>query len=194
MQALIDAFSRLPGIGPKSAQRIAFHLIKSDDRDVEHLSDAITKAKATVRFCERCSNFAETTLCHFCSDDRRDSTTICVVEESRDVVAIEKTGEFRGRYHVLLGAINPLDGVGPEQLKIRELLVRIEPESVKEVILCMNPNTEGDVTSIYLARILKPLGVKVTRIASGLPVGGDLEYADELTLGRALEGRREVSG
>ncbi len=194
MQALIDAFSRLPGIGPKSAQRIAFHLIKSDDRDVEHLSDAITKAKATVRFCERCSNFAETTLCHFCSDDRRDSTTICVVEESRDVVAIEKTGEFRGRYHVLLGAINPLDGVGPEQLKIRELLVRIEPESVKEVILCMNPNTEGDVTSMYLARILKPLGVKVTRIASGLPVGGDLEYADELTLGRALEGRREVSG
>ncbi len=156
MQALIDAFSRLPGIGPKSAQRIAFHLIKSDDR--------------------------------------RDSTTICVVEESRDVVAIEKTGEFRGRYHVLLGAINPLDGVGPEQLKIRELLVRIEPESVKEVILCMNPNTEGDVTSMYLARILKPLGVKVTRIASGLPVGGDLEYADELTLGRALEGRREVSG
>ncbi|MCX6536876.1 MAG: recombination mediator RecR [Actinobacteria bacterium] len=194
MQALIDALSRLPGIGPKSAQRIAFYLIKSEDRDVEHLSDAITKAKATVRFCERCSNFAETTLCHFCSDDRRDTTTICVVEESRDVVAIEKTGEFRGRYHVLLGAINPLDGVGPEQLKIRELLVRIEPESVKEVILCMNPNTEGDVTSMYLARILKPLGVKVTRIASGLPVGGDLEYADELTLGRALEGRREVTG
>jgi len=194
MQALIDALSRLPGIGPKSAQRIAFYLIKSEDRDVEHLSDAITKAKATVRFCERCSNFAETTLCHFCSDDRRDSTTICVVEESRDVVAIEKTGEFRGRYHVLLGAINPLDGVGPEQLKIRELLVRIEPESVKEVILCMNPNTEGDVTSMYLARILKPLGVKVTRIASGLPVGGDLEYADGLTLGRALEGRREVTG
>jgi recombination protein RecR len=194
MQALIDALSRLPGIGTKSAQRIAFYLIKSEDREVEHLSDAITKAKATVRFCERCSNFAETTLCHFCSDERRDSTTICVVEESRDVVAIEKTGEFRGRYHVLLGAINPLDGVGPEQLKIRELLVRIEPESVKEVILCMNPNTEGDVTSMYLARILKPLGVKVTRIASGLPVGGDLEYADELTLGRALEGRREVSG
>ncbi len=194
MQALIDALSRLPGIGPKSAQRIAFYLIKSEDRDVEHLSDAITKAKATVRFCERCSNFAETTLCHFCSDDRRDSTTICVVEESRDVVAIEKTGEFRGRYHVLLGAINPLDGVGPEQLKIRELIVRIEPESVQEVILCMNPNTEGDVTSMYLARILKPLGVKVTRIASGLPVGGDLEYADELTLGRALEGRREVTG
>ena len=194
MQALIDALSRLPGIGPKSAQRIAFHLIKSDERDVEQLSAAISKAKATVRFCERCSNFAETSLCHFCSDDRRDATTICVVEESRDVVAIEKTGEFRGRYHVLLGAINPLDGVGPEQLKIRELLTRIEPEKVAEVILCLNPNTEGDVTSMYLARILKPLGVKVTRIASGLPVGGDLEYADEITLGRALEGRREVTG
>ena len=194
LQALIDALSRLPGIGPKSAQRIAFHLIKSDERDVEQLSAAISKAKATVRFCERCSNFAETSLCHFCSDDRRDATTICVVEESRDVVAIEKTGEFRGRYHVLLGAINPLDGVGPEQLKIRELLTRIEPEKVAEVILCLNPNTEGDVTSMYLARILKPLGVKVTRIASGLPVGGDLEYADELTLGRALEGRREVTG
>ncbi|TRZ82596.1 MAG: recombination protein RecR [Actinobacteria bacterium] len=194
MQALIDALSRLPGIGPKSAQRIAFHLIKSDERDVEQLSAAISKAKATVRFCERCSNFAETSLCHFCSDDRRDATTICVVEESRDVVAIEKTGEFRGRYHVLLGAINPLDGVGPEQLKIRELLTRIEPEKVAEVILCLNPNTEGDVTSMYLARILRPLGVKVTRIASGLPVGGDLEYADELTLGRALEGRREVTG
>ena len=194
MQALIDALSRLPGIGPKSAQRIAFHLIKSDERDVEQLSAAISKAKATVRFCERCSNFAESSLCHFCSDDRRDATTICVVEESRDVVAIEKTGEFRGRYHVLLGAINPLDGVGPEQLKIRELLTRIEPEKVAEVILCLNPNTEGDVTSMYLARILKPLGVKVTRIASGLPVGGDLEYADELTLGRALEGRRDVTG
>ena len=194
MQALIDALSRLPGIGPKSAQRIAFHLIKSDERDVEQLSAAISKAKATVRFCERCSNFAETSLCHFCSDDGRDATTICVVEESRDVVAIEKTGEFHGRYHVLLGAINPLDGVGPEQLKIRELLTRIEPEKVAEVILCLNPNTEGDVTSMYLARILKPLGVKVTRIASGLPVGGDLEYADELTLGRALEGRREVTG
>ena len=194
MQALIDALSRLPGIGPKSAQRIAFHLIKSDERDVEQLSAAISKAKATVRFCERCSTFAETSLCHVCSDDRRDATTICVVEESRDVVAIEKTGEFRGRYHVLLGAINPLDGVGPEQLKIRELLTRIEPEKVAEVLLCLNPNTEGDVTSMYLARILKPLGVKVTRIASGLPVGGDLEYADELTLGRALEGRREVTG
>ncbi|MGA1172685.1 MAG: recombination mediator RecR [Ilumatobacteraceae bacterium] len=194
MQALIDALSRLPGIGPKSAQRIAFHLIKSEDRDVENLSSSITKAKATVKFCQRCSNFSEEDLCQFCSDDRRDPTTICVVEESRDVVAIEKTREFSGQYHVLLGTINPLDGVGPEQLKIRELLQRIEPQNVKEVILCLNPNTEGDVTSMYLARVLRPLGVKVTRIASGLPVGGDLEYADELTLGRALEGRREVAG
>ena len=194
MQALIDALSRLPGIGPKSAQRIAFHLIKSDDQDVEQLSSSITKAKATVKFCQRCSNFAESDLCQFCSDDRRDKTTICVVEESRDVVAIEKTREFHGQYHVLLGAINPLDGIGPEQLKIRELLQRIEPQGVKEVILCLNPNTEGDVTSMYLARVLHPLGVKVTKIASGLPVGGDLEYADELTLGRALEGRREIVG
>ena len=194
MQALIDALSRLPGIGPKSAQRIAFHLIKSDDRDVEQLSTSITKAKATVKFCQRCSNFSEVDLCQFCSDDRRDATTICVVEESRDVVAIEKTREFSGQYHVLLGAISPLDGIGPEQLKIRELLARIEPQGVKEVILCLNPNTEGDVTSMYLARVLRPLGVKVTRLASGLPVGGDLEYADELTLGRALEGRREVTG
>ncbi|HBQ52550.1 MAG: recombination protein RecR [Actinobacteria bacterium] len=194
MQALIDALSRLPGIGPKSAQRIAFHLIKSEDRDVEHLSSSINKAKATVKFCRLCSNFSEADLCQFCSDDRRDPTTICVVEESRDVVAIEKTREFSGQYHVLLGTINPLDGVGPEQLKIRELLQRIEPQKVKEVILCLNPNTEGDVTSMYLARVLRPLGVKVTRIASGLPVGGDLEYADELTLGRALEGRREVAG
>ena len=194
MQALIDALSRLPGIGPKSAQRIAFHLIKSDERDVEQLSSAITKAKTMVKFCQRCFNFSESDLCQYCGDDRRDATTICVVEESRDVVAIEKTREFSGQYHVLLGTINPLDGVGPEQLKIRELLQRIEPQGVKEVILCMNPNTEGDVTSMYLVRVLRPLGVKVTRIASGLPVGGDLEYADELTLGRALEGRREVEG
>ncbi len=194
MQALIDALSRLPGIGPKSAQRIAFHLIKSDDRDVEQLSTSITKAKATVKFCQRCSNFSEDDLCQFCMDDRRDATTICVVEESRDVVAIEKTREFHGQYHVLLGAISPLDGIGPEQLKIRELLSRVEPQGVKEVILCLNPNTEGDVTSMYLARVLRPLGVKVTRLASGLPVGGDLEFADELTLGRALEGRREVTG
>ena len=193
IQAMIDALSRLPSVGPKSAQRIAFHLLKSDREEVEKLTNAITAARSTVQFCERCFNFSETPLCHICQDDRRDSSVVCVVEESRDVVAIEKTGQFRGRYHVLLGAINPLEGIGPEQLKVRELLVRLEPEGVSEVILCLNPNTEGDVTAMYLARILKPLGVKVTQLAMGLPVGGDLEYADEVTLGRALVGRREVA-
>jgi recombination protein RecR len=192
MQAMIDALSRLPSVGPKSAQRIAFHLLKTDRDEVTRLTRAIDEARDSVRFCERCFNFSESTLCHICSDERRDTSTLCVVEESRDVVAIEKTGQFRGRYHVLLGAINPLEGVGPEHLKMRELLLRLEPESVSEVILCLNPNTEGDVTTMYLARILKPIGVKVTQLAMGLPVGGDLEYADEVTLGRALTGRREV--
>ena len=193
MQALIDALGRLPGIGPKSAQRIAFHLLKTDEVDVHRLAKAITEAKALVRFCEHCFNFSEGRLCHICVDERRDNSVICVVEESRDIIAVEKTGEFRGRYHVLLGAINPLEGVGPEQLKVRELLARLEDEGITEIILCTNPNTEGDVTALYLARLLKPLGLTVTRIASGLPVGGDLEYADELTLGRALAGRREIS-
>ena len=193
MQALIDALGRLSGIGPKSAQRIAFHLLKTDEVDVHRLAKAITEAKALVRFCERCFNFSEGHLCHICVDERRDNSVICVVEESRDIIAVEKTGEFRGRYHVLLGAINPLEGVGPEQLKVRELLARLEDEGITEIILCTNPNTEGDVTALYLARLLKPLGLTVTRIASGLPVGGDLEYADELTLGRALAGRREIS-
>lgn len=192
MQAMIDALSRLPGVGPKSAQRIAFHLLKTDREEVSRLTRAIEEARASVRFCERCFNFAETPVCHICSDDRRDGTALCVVEESRDVIALEKTGQFRGRYHVLLGAINPLEGVGPEHLKVRELLLRLEPESINEVILCLNPNTEGDVTTMYLARLLKPLGLKVTQLAMGLPVGGDLEYADEVTLGRALAGRREV--
>ena len=192
MQAMIDALSRLPGVGPKSAQRIAFHLLKTDRDEVGRLTKAITEARDSVRFCEQCFNFSESPVCHICSDERRDNTTLCVVEESRDVVALEKTGQFRGRYHVLLGAINPLEGVGPEHLKLRELLLRLEPESVKEVILCLNPNTEGDVTAMYLARLLKPLGVKVTQLAMGLPVGGDLEYTDEVTLGRALTGRREV--
>ncbi|MFM8416963.1 MAG: recombination mediator RecR, partial [Actinomycetota bacterium] len=160
--------------------------------EVQRLTRSIDEARDSVRFCERCFNFSESTLCHICTDERRDGTMLCVVEESRDVVAIEKTGQFRGRYHVLLGAINPLEGVGPEHLKVRELLLRLEPESVSEVILCLNPNTEGDVTTMYLARLLKPLGVKVTQLAMGLPVGGDLEYADEVTLGRALTGRREV--
>ncbi len=190
---MIDALARLPGVGPKSAQRIAFHLLKTDREEVARLTSAIDEARSSVGFCERCFNFSETPLCHICQDDRRDSSVVCVVEESRDAVAIEKTGQFRGRYHVLLGAINPLEGIGPEQLKVRELLMRLEPERVSEVILCLNPNTEGDVTAMYLARILKPLGVKVTQLAMGLPVGGDLEYADEVTLGRALVGRREVA-
>lgn len=192
VQVLIDELGRLPGIGPKSAQRIAFHLLKVPADDVARLAHAISDAKARVRFCERCFNVAEDVLCPICSDDARDSSIVCVVEESRDIVAVERTGEFRGRYHVLLGAMSPLEGIGPEQLKIRELVARIEPEGIEEIILCTNPNTEGEVTAMYLARLLKPIGLRVTRIASGLPVGGDLEYADELTLGRALEGRRSV--
>jgi recombination protein RecR len=192
VQTLIDELGRLPGIGPKSAQRIAFHLLKIPDDDANRLAHAIRDAKQRVRFCDRCFNVADDTLCPICADPRRDSSLLCVVEESRDIVAIEKTGEFRGRYHVLLGAMSPLEGIGPEQLKIRELLARLGPEGVQEVIVCTNPNTEGEVTAMYLARMLKPLGLQVTRIASGLPVGGDLEYADELTLGRALEGRRVI--
>ena len=192
MQAMIDALARLPSVGPKSAQRIAFHLLKSDIEEVKKLTRAIEEARGSVRFCDHCFNFSESPLCHICADERRDGSVLCVVEESRDVVALEKTGQFRGRYHVLLGAINPLEGTGPEHLKMRELLLRLEPENIKEVILCLNPNTEGDVTAMYLARLLKPLGVKVTQLAMGLPVGGDLEYADEVTLGRALAGRREV--
>ena len=192
VQALIDELGRLPGVGPKSAQRIAFHLLKAPADEVERLAASITDAKARVRFCERCFNVADGRLCPICADEGRDGRMLCVVEESRDVVALEKTGEYRGRYHVLLGAMSPLEGIGPEQLKIRELVARIEPEGVEEIILCTNPNTEGEVTAMYLARLLKPIGLRVTRIASGLPVGGDLEYADELTLGRALEGRRAV--
>jgi recombination protein RecR len=192
VQALIDELGRLPGIGPKSAQRIAFHLLKVPPEDANRLARAISEAKERVTFCERCFNVSEGPLCTMCTDDRRDSSVVCVVEDARDIVAVEKTGEFRGRYHVLLGAISPIDGIGPEQLKVRELLARLEPEGVREVILCTNPNIEGEATAMYLARLLKPLGLRVTRIASGLPVGGDLEYADELTLGRALEGRREV--
>jgi recombination protein RecR len=194
VQVLIDELGRLPGIGPKSAQRIAFHLLKVSSDDVARLANALTDAKARVRFCARCWNIADDELCPICTDDRRDSSIICVVEESRDIVSVERTGEFRGRYHVLLGAMSPLEGIGPEQLKIKELVARLEPEAVREVILCTNPNTEGEVTAMYLARLLKPFGLRITRIASGLPVGGDLEYADELTLGRALEGRRDVVG
>ncbi len=194
VQVLIDELGRLPGIGPKSAQRIAFHLLKVSSDDVSRLAFALTDAKARVRFCVRCWNVADDELCPICSDDRRDPTMVCVVEEARDIVALERTGEFRGRYHVLLGAMSPLEGIGPEQLKVKELFARLQPEGIEEVILCTNPNTEGEVTAMYLARMLQPFGLKVTRIASGLPVGGDLEYADELTLGRALEGRRDVTG
>ena len=192
VQTLIDEPGRLPGVGPKSAQRIAFHLLKLPEADAERLAAAIRDAKARVRFCDRCFNVAESTLCPICADDRRDASMLCVVEESRDIVALERTGEFNGRYHVLMGCMNPLEGIGPDQLKMRELLLRLEPEGVREVIICTNPNTEGEVTAMYLSKVLTPLGVTVTRLASGLPVGGDLEYADELTLGRAFEGRRAV--
>jgi recombination protein RecR len=192
VQALIDELGRLPGVGPKSAQRIAFHLLKVEDVDAYRLADAIRAAKSAARFCERCFNIADQPECEICRDARRDHTLVCVVEEPRDIVAIERTQEFRGRYHVLGGAISPIEGVGPDQLKVRELLARLGAEEIHEVILCTNPNIEGEATAMYLARLLEPLGVTVTRIASGLPVGGDLEYADELTLGRALEGRRRV--
>jgi recombination protein RecR len=194
LQRLIDELSRLPGVGRKSAQRIAFHLLKSDKVDALRLAHAIAEAKERVSFCERCFNIAEGSLCGLCTDDRRDARLLCVVEEPRDIVAVEKTQEFNGLYHVLQGAISPIEGIGPDQLRVRELLGRIDREGVEEVILCTNPNLEGEATAMYLSRLLKDLQVKVTRIASGLPVGGDLEYADELTLGRALEGRREMDG
>jgi recombination protein RecR len=192
VQDLIDELGRLPGIGPKSAQRIAFHLLKLSKEDALRLARAIAEAKDRVAWCTQCFNISEGDLCGICADTRRDATVLCVVEEPRDIVSVERTGEYRGRYHVLQGAINPIEGVGPDQLRVKELLVRLEDEDVQEVILCTNPNIEGEATALYLGRLLKPIGITVTRIASGLPVGGDLEYADELTLGRALEGRRVV--
>lgn len=192
VQNLIDQLGRLPGIGPKSAQRVAYHLLNVPKEDALALATAISTAKERVRFCDVCHNLAESDRCSICADPRRDATTVCVVEEPRDIIAVEKTGGFHGRYHVLGGAINPMEGIGPDQLKVRELLARIDTDGVVEVILCTNPNLEGDTTAMYLARLLTPLEIAVTRIASGLPVGGDLEYADELTLGRALEGRRQV--
>ena len=194
VQDLIDELGRMPGIGPKSAQRITFHLLKLPREDALRLAHAIQEVKDKVAFCERCFNVAEGPLCGICADERRDTHSLCVVEEPKDVVAVEKTHEFKGRYHVLQGAISPIEGIGPDQLRVKELLARLEPEGVTEVILCTNPNIEGEATAMYLARLLKPLGLTVTRIASGLPVGGDLEYADEITLGRALEGRREMDG
>ncbi len=192
VQDLIDELGRMPGVGPKSAQRIAFHLLKIPTEDALRLATAITEARQRVAFCTRCFNVTEGELCGVCRDERRDTTVLCVVEEARDIVAVEKTGQFRGRYHVLQGAISPIEGIGPEQLRVAELLTRLEPEAVTEVILCTNPNIEGEATAMYLGRLLQPLGIRVTRIASGLPVGGDLEYADELTLGRALQGRRDL--
>lgn len=192
VQELIDAFGLLPGIGPKSAQRIAYHLLKADKLQSERLSAAISTAAAKVRFCDTCFNLAEAPQCSICADSQRDQHVLCVVEEPRDVVAIERTRDFRGRYHVLGGAIDHLQGIGPEQLRVQELVSRIGSEEITEVILCMNPNIEGEATSLYLTRLLNAPGLVVSRIASGLPVGGDLEYADELTLGRALEGRTVV--
>ena len=193
LRALIDELGRLPGIGPKSAQRLAFHLLKVPDEDALRLSEAIVAVKERTTLCTLCFNVAEGGgLCEVCLDERREAATVCVVEDPRDIVAVERTQRFRGRYHVLQGSLNPLEGVGPEQLRVRELIDRVEGGEVKEVILCTNPNLEGEATAMYLARQLGPLGIRVTRIASGLPVGGDLEYADELTLGRAIEGRRDL--
>ncbi len=192
VQDLIDELGRLPGIGPKSAQRIAFHIVAADPQEVERLEQVLHEVKARIRFCTQCGNVAEAELCRICGDARRDQTSICVVEEPKDVAAIERTREFRGTYHVLGGAISPMDGIGPEDLRIRELLLRLQDGTVHEVIIATDPNIAGEATATYLSRSLLPLGLTVTRLASGLPVGGDLEYADEVTLGRAFEGRRAV--
>ena len=189
-QDLIDELGRLPGVGPKSAQRIAFHLLQADPHDVQRLVQALTEVKAKVAFCETCGNVAEGPQCRICADPRRDPTAICVVEEPKDVVAIERTREFRGRYHVLGGAISPLDGVGPDDLRLSELMARLSSGDIAEIIIATDPNLEGEATAAYLARLLQPFEIRVTRLASGLPVGGDLEYADEVTLGRAFEGRK----
>jgi recombination protein RecR len=190
VQDLIDELGRLPGIGPKSAQRIAFHLLAADPADVRRLVHALMEVKEKITFCGTCGNVAESTQCRICLDTRRDPGVICVVEEPKDVVAIERTREFRGRYHVLGGAISPIEGVGPDDLRVRELMQRLADGAITELILATDPNLEGEATATYLARLIKPLGLRVTRLASGLPVGGDLEYADEVTLGRAFEGRR----
>ena len=192
IQDLIDALGRLPGIGPKSAQRIAFHILQSEADVAASLVDSIRTVKERVKFCTTCGNVSEEDECRICRDPRRENSSICVVEESKDVIAIERTREFRGKYHVLGGAISPIDGIGPEQLRIRELMSRLSDPEIKEVILATDPNLEGEATATYLARMIKPLDIKVSRLASGLPVGGDLEYADEVTLGRAFEGRRNV--
>ena len=193
IQDLITELSNLPGIGPKGAQRIAFYLLDAETEEVQSLAQAIIRAKEVVKFCQMCFNATEDEVCRICRDERRDRTKICVVEESKDIMAIERTREFRGLYHVLGGAISPIDNRGPEDLHIRELVKRLEDETITEIILATNPNTEGEVTATYLSRLLGHLGIQISRLASGLPVGGDLEYADEITLGRAFEGRRTVS-
>jgi len=192
VQDLIDELGRLPGVGPKSAQRIAFHLLAADPADVERLAHTLIRVKREVKFCAVCGNVSEQEVCRICSDPRRDPALICVVEEPKDVNAVERTREFRGRYHVLGGAISPIDGVGPDDLRIRELLTRLQDGTVTEIILATDPNLEGEATATYLARLLNPMGLTVSRLASGLPVGGDLEYADEVTLGRAFSGRRRL--
>ncbi|WP_017609374.1 recombination mediator RecR [Nocardiopsis xinjiangensis] len=192
VQSLIDELGRLPGVGPKSAQRIAFHLLSAENADVKRLVNALVEVKEKVRFCSVCGNVAEEEQCRICRDARRDPAVVCVVEESKDVVAIERTREFRGRYHVLGGAISPIEGVGPDDLRVKELMSRLADGQITEIILATDPNLEGEATATYLARLVKPMGLKVTRLASGLPVGGDLEYADEVTLGRAFEGRRSL--
>lgn len=189
---LVEELSRLPGVGPKTAQRLAFHLLKVPPEEAQSLAQAILEAREKMAYCRRCFNFAEEERCEYCKDPRRDPTLVCVVERPQDIVAVERTGEFRGLYHVLGGAISPIDGIGPDELRIRELLERVRTDGIREVIIATNPRVEGEATAMYLANLLKPLGVLATRIASGLPVGGDLEYADEITLGRALKGRQAL--
>ena len=193
IQELIDELGRLPGVGPKSAQRIAFYLLQADDDQAKRLAEVLTEVKERVRFCEQCGNVAEAELCNICRDPRRAKASICVVEESKDVQAIERTREFKGLYHVLGGAISPIEGIGPDNLRIKELVARLADPEIKEVIIATDPNLEGEATATYLTRMLSPIGITISRLASGLPVGGDLEYADEITLGRAFEGRRTVS-
>jgi recombination protein RecR len=193
IQELIDELGRLPGVGPKSAQRIAFYLLQADEDQAKRLAEVLTEVKERVRFCEQCGNVAEAELCNICRDPRRSKASICVVEESKDVQAIERTREFKGLYHVLGGAISPIEGIGPDNLRIKELVSRLADPDIKEIILATDPNLEGEATATYLTRMLSPMGITISRLASGLPVGGDLEYADEITLGRAFEGRRTVS-
>lgn len=193
VQDLIDELAKLPGVGPKGATRIAFHLLATDSEDVTRLATVLAEVKDKIKFCRSCYNVAQDDLCRICADTRRDNSSICVVEEPKDVLAVERTREFRGRYHVLGGAISPIDGVGPDDLRVTELMTRLSDGAITEIILATDPNLEGEATATYLTRLISPLGIRVTRLASGLPVGGDLEYADEITLGRAFEGRRQVS-